>query len=107
VWAVESDDRPNHHPSPPPDEDPTAWQGRQFSTVGRFWIRVERQCIVPLPEVNAALFTIRLSWIPGGEVVANPIWRESLLSALRGMTPEEREYKGLAADFDGLLRLVS
>jgi hypothetical protein len=107
VWAIESDDRPNHHPDAPPDQDPTEWWGRQFTAARQFWVRVERQCTIPMPEVGAAIFTIRLSWVPGSLVVANEAWRQPLRDALEGMTDDEREYKGLSQDWGGLMALLS
>jgi hypothetical protein len=106
-WAIESDDRPNHHPDAPPDQDPTEWWGRQFTESRQFWVRVERQCTIPMPEVGAAIFTIRLSWVPGSLIVANEAWRLPLREALEGMTDDEREYKGLSQDWGGLMALLS
>ncbi len=107
VWSLESDDRPNHHPIAPPGWDQEAWWGRQFSLQQRFWVRVERQCLVPLPEVQSALFTIRLSWWTMEEILENEDLRKPLVAALEGMTPAERDYKGIRQEFDALLGLMN
>jgi hypothetical protein len=105
VWGIESDARPNHHPDPPPGEDSKVWDGRDFSQ-GRFWVRAERQVIWGLPDVNAALFTIKVCHTPGEEVLADPSMRDSLISALESMSPESREYKGLTRGWEDLMRLL-
>lgn len=97
VWGVESDDLLNHHPEEPP--------GRDFSQ-GHFWVRTERQVVWGMPEVGAALFTIRVGFVPDNEVLADEGLRTSLISALESMTPEAREYKGLTQGWDDLLRLL-
>ncbi|RYG30165.1 DUF3445 domain-containing protein [bacterium] len=102
TWGPEADDRLNHHPEPPPDEDPDRWNGRQFED--RFWIRWERQTLWPLREVDAALFTIRVGYVADDELSLSE--REALAAALQGMSPESREYKGLTRGFDRLMELV-
>lgn len=102
TWGVESDDRLNHHPEPPPGEDPALWNGRLFKD--RFWVRWERQTIWPLPEVDAALFTIRVGFVADHELSDRE--RPALSMALRAMTPQAREYKGLTEGFDRLMELV-
>lgn len=107
VWSLESDDRPNHHPEAPPGWDQAEWWGRQFQLRQRFWVRVERQCIVPLPQVQSALFTIRLSWWSMEEITANPELCAPLLTALRGMTLPELSYKGIKEEHLTILSLLS
>lgn len=106
VWGVESDDRANHHPEAPPGWDQAEWRGRRFAETGRFFVRVERQCLHPMPEVRAALFTIRLSWWSTEEILANEALRRPLEAALCGMSKAEREYKGVDKEFEALMRLV-
>lgn len=106
VWSLESDDRPNHHPDAPPGWDQAEWWGRQFSLKQRFWVRVERQCLIPLPTAQSALFTIRLSWWTMEEILARETLREPLVKALRGMNPEERAYKGIDEAFEALVKLL-
>lgn len=106
VWSLESDDRPNHHPGAPPGWNQAEWWGRQFKEKQRFWIRVERQCLVPLPHVQSALFTIRLSWWTMEEINSDPALKLPLLQAITGMTQPERAYKGIDQQFQDLLMLL-
>ena len=106
VWGMESDDRPNHHPVAPQGVDQDEWWGRRFSEEGRFLVRVERQCLIPLPSVNAALFTIRLFWWTMEEVRATPELRLPLLQALNGMSPQEQSYKGIAGRLPEIVHLL-
>lgn len=105
VWGIESDDRLNHHPEPPPNEDSAEWQGRDFSA-GRFWVRTERQVTWPLPEVGAALFTIRVGHVSDTEILPNPALLQPLREALLSMSEEAKAYKGLAQDWNGLMKLM-
>jgi hypothetical protein len=102
VWGVESDDRLNHHPDPPDGWTFDEWNGRRFDR-DPFWVRVERQSLLGLPEVGAALFVIHAKTIPAAEVLASPTERKTLLSALHSMTPDARRYKGVDAHFDALI----
>ncbi len=106
VWSLESDDRPNHHPEAPPGWDPAEWWGRQFSLKQRFWVRVERQCLIPLPAAQSSLFTIRLSWWSMEEILAQENLCEPLVKALKGMSLEERVYKGIDEEFETLMGLL-
>jgi hypothetical protein len=106
VWGVESDPRPNHHPDPPPGEDPRMWDGRDF-TKGEIWLRAERQVIWGLPEVNATIFTIKVSHTPGSEVLQRKELLDPLITSLESMSLESREYKGLASGWDSLMSLLN
>jgi dimethylamine monooxygenase subunit A len=105
VWGVESDDRLNHHPSAPPGWDQEEWWGRRFDR-GRFWVRTERQTILGLPDVDAALFFIHVQTLPDSEVLADEEMRSALLSGLLSMSPEARAYKGVERHFDPLIGLL-
>ena len=102
VWGFASDRRLNHHPEPAPGVDPALWRGRVFrrGEASPFQIRVERQVTWGLPSVEAALFSIRVSFIDGAEIRGRPAERALLRSALLSMTPESLRYKGLDADRD-------
>lgn len=106
VWGVESDDRLNHHPLSPPDWDQEEWWGRRFDR-GRFWVRTERQTILGLPKVNAALFFIHVQTLPGPEVLADEELRTALLGGLQSMSLEARAYKGVNQHFDALVGLLN
>lgn len=105
VWGVESDNRLNHHPEPPPDFDPRQWHGRNFND-GQFWVRTERQTVWGLPHVNAALFLIRVGHVAGEDVMADDALRSSLVLALKSMSPEARAYKGIDRDWNALMALL-
>ena len=103
VWGVETDDRLNHHPEPPDGWTFDEWNGRRFDR-DPFWARVERQTLLGLPEVGAALFVIHVKTIPAAEVLASPTERQTLLTALQSMSPDARRYKGVDTHFDALIR---
>ena len=100
VWGVESDDRLNHHPDPPVGWSSEEWLGRLFDRLP-FWGRVERQTLLGLPEVDAALFVIHPKTVPGTEILGTE--RRALLAALHSMSPEARRYKGVDTHFDALV----
>jgi len=104
VWGLDTDRRPNRHPVPLPGEE-HGWPSPPFDPglPSPFVFRVERQVMVGLPEAGAALFFIRLYLTEGAEVRADPERRRALVSALRGMSPESRAYKGIAAYAEELM----
>lgn len=106
VWGLETDDRLNHHPEPPPGEHPAPWAGREFHK-GDFFVRTERQTLLGMPEHNAALFFIHVQTIPGEVILARSEWRTSLRQAVATMRSEARRYKGLEHGFLDLLRMLS
>lgn len=106
VWGLESDNRLNHHPEPPPDFEPQQWQGRNFKD-GRFWVRTERQVIFGLPQVDAALFTIGVGFVEDSYILQREELRQSLQKALATMSPQARKYKGLDRDWDRLQTLLT
>ena len=98
VWGFATDRQLNHHPVPPPGVPMEKWRGRSFNaaaTQSPFTLRVERQVIYGLPAVNASIFTVRVYFIDGNDIRANPTERAQLRSSLLSMTPEHRIYKGL------------
>lgn len=99
VWALDSSRRLNQNPFPPPGVSQDAWK-RKLSTDGDFFIRIERQVIFGLPEVGASIFTIRVSFIDGGEVRSDAQYRAALRAAIVSMSPESRRYKGVPASFE-------
>ena len=105
VWTITSDKRLNHHPAPLPGWDPDEWMGRDFSK-GQFWVRTERQVLIPLPEVSAGLFWIRVGYVSEDHIRANPALLNSLRSNLHGMTPEIRAYKGLEKRWTQMMTLI-
>lgn len=58
------------------------------------FIKVERQVTVGLPEHGALLFLLKQSLIPQAEID-----KRALARAIEGMTPDQREYKGIGGCF--------
>lgn len=65
---------------------------------GRFWLRVERQCLVRLPETGAVVFTVK-TMITAVEKLTNAQQR-GLAAALDGQSPAHVEYHGGQAYHD-------
>jgi hypothetical protein len=98
VWGVESDDRFNHHLDTPEGWNEEEWLGRLFDRQP-VWVRTERQSLLGLPEVEAAIFVIHARTVP----VASIGEVRTLASALESMSPAAREYKGVDTHFDALM----
>lgn len=106
AWGIAPNAQLNCHPEPPPGRASQAWRGPAFvpcSDNPPFYLRVERQCLWGLPEVNAALFTIRVYFVSGQEIRSDPTERALLCSALLSMSTESRVYKSVAGCMDELL----
>ncbi len=88
TWGLTFDNRLDCHPR----LGKTPFDGENL------WFRTERQILIPLPELNAAIFLIRLHLYD-----ANTVPVEPLLAALESMSPEARAYKGLTDDWDAVL----
>lgn len=108
VWGFGSDDRLNHHPHPPPGWEERAWKGRVRpwkSTLARetsatpkkqpFFLRIERQVTVGLPACEAALFFIRVYYLPAEEIRKNVAWAKRLSNVIESMDADTLLYKGL------------
>jgi hypothetical protein len=94
AWGIATDTRLNHHPLPPPGMDPVYWQGRKVEAdESKIYLRVERQTITGIPPCNAFLFTIRTYFYDIDELAAPE--KEALYMAVKGMSAESLEYKGL------------
>ncbi|UBV41565.1 DUF3445 domain-containing protein [Deinococcus taeanensis] len=101
AWGLSMTDRLDHHPAAPPDAD------RHPHT--RFdphhaYLRVERQTLTGFPDAHGALFTIRPLTHPLTQAVQTPHHAHALATAIRSMTPQQTEYKGLTHLQDDLLR---
>ncbi|MBY0415326.1 MAG: DUF3445 domain-containing protein [Bdellovibrionales bacterium] len=105
IWSFVTDQRLNHHPIAPPGIDQAVWKGRSFNNdqATPFYFRIERQVTWGFSHVEAALFTIGVSFLSGQEVKADSHMRSELISALQSMSPESRAYKGVAGCFDELI----
>jgi hypothetical protein len=109
TWGIEWDDRLNQHPETPPASDDAMRDlpVPQDMPPEPFYLRVERQVIWGLPEVNAAVFTVRVYQTPASVLRADRANREALHSALLSMSLESRQYKGLAGRSDEILSYLS
>jgi hypothetical protein len=103
AWGISTDDRLNHHPEPPVGYDPEEWRGRKFSD--QFFVRVERQNLIGLKEVNAFIFTIRTYFYNVEEL--NSEERKALATAISSMTKESLDYKGMSEFKTKLLSLLA
>lgn len=105
IWSFVTDTRLNHHPVAPTGIDQIEWKGRSFNKDADipFYLRIERQCIFGLPEVNASVFTIGVNFISGKSIKEKAEYKNQLRSALLSMSPESREYKGVAHCMNDLL----
>ena len=104
VWGIDSDDRLNHHPDPPPGEDPVTWKGRNFES-GDLFVRYERQTLLGVPEVDAAIFLIHAKTLPIAQL--NKDQKATLRSAVESMSEAALSYKGFLQGRDHLLRRLN
>jgi dimethylamine monooxygenase subunit A len=88
TWGLAFDTRLDCHPR----HGKTRFDGENL------WLRVERQVLLPLPELRAAVFLIRLHLYEARCVPALP-----LIAALESMSPEARAYKGLTDDWERVM----
>lgn len=94
VWGLETDDALDHHPD--------RAEGREFAAKP-FVVRVERQVLLPLPDHGASIFLICVAFVSKEEILGDEtLWRP-MLAALHGMSPQARDYKGVAREFEGLI----
>lgn len=111
VWGFATDDRLNHHPLPPAGLDAARWNGRHWLTQALpntpFYLRIERQATLGLPEVSAALFFIHVYHLDGEDILSNPTQRSLLRHAIETMDEATRHYKGLANSAEALLERLN
>ena len=88
TWGLAFDNRLDCHPR----------HGKMPFDGENLWLRTERQILLPMPELNAAVFLIRLHLYDASTVPITP-----LLTALESMSPEARAYKGLTDDWERIL----
>lgn len=106
AWGVATDARLNHHPEPPPGYDATAWRGRRIADEEtEFFVRVERQNLIGLKEVNAFIFTIRTYFYKVNELSIEE--KLALGKAVDSMTEEVVRYKGMERLKGSLLQRLS
>lgn len=94
AWGISTDNRLNHHPSPPPGIDSSYWNGRlEGNDSTKFYVRTERQNLVGFAEENAFLFTIRTYFYDIDVLDTNE--KVLLWEAIETMPKESKQYKGV------------
>lgn len=101
VWTVS--DSPRLHAHPARVATPR-WQQTEISQA---WWRSERQTVLPLPDLQQAIFTIRIDVQPLAAVANSPARRARLQAAIASMSPAVLAYRGLAAVQPDLLRWLA
>ena len=101
AWGVARDGRLDHHPDSPGDG--VALDPPGAGAAEPAYLRVERQTTRGFPALGRALFTIRTYLLPFTRLRGDdPAAARALAAALRGMSAEERRYKGVDRDADAL-----
>ena len=104
AWGLATDTQLNHHPQPPPGIGVTQWRGRHFDpTRPELWLRVERQTLTGLKQVNAILFTIRTYFYDVKCLSGAEKNLAKICSAIESMSSETLLYKGLQQRKDNIL----
>lgn len=101
VWGLDPDGRLDRDPSAPDAPVPDVPGHVAPASPAAWWLRVERQTSVPLPELGRGLFTIRPYLVP--LTALTPPQRAVLADALASMTPDTLRYKGVDAVADELV----
>jgi len=102
AWGIATDARLNHHPEPPPGYNTQEWRGRRVADENtEFFVRVERQNLIGLQEVNAFIFTIRTYFYKVSELSFDE--KSVLAKAVSSMTAASLEYKGMNLFKDRLI----
>jgi len=105
AWGLSTDTRLNHHPVPPIGVEPRAWEGRSFDPDNpNLYIRTERQTLTGFAEEEAVLFIIRTYFENVNSLSVTQKFQ--LRQALKSMSQDTLEYKGLAHCYDQLLRFL-
>lgn len=94
AWGISTDTELDHHPK--------IAIRRAFNPANpALYVRVERQAIVGLPQVSAFLFCIHPYFVDCATLSTDE--RTALVSALKSMSQETRQYKGLVESFDNIV----
>ncbi len=90
TWGISFGNRLNQHPDLP----------KSLFDPENLFLRIERQTLWPIPDIDSALFAIRLH-LYSVQTLDNS-QKLLLQSALNSMSQQAREYKGIAARFDAI-----
>lgn len=106
AWGIATDARLNHHPEPPPGHSTEEWRGRRVADDNtEFFVRVERQNLIGLKDVNAFIFTIRTYFYKVTELALEE--KSALSRAVNSMSDASLEYKGMKLFKDQLISLLA
>ena len=102
AWGLATDTRLNHHPDAPQGVDQDGWSGRQFLRDSpELYLRIERQCLFGMPDINCVLFTIRTYFLDVAQLQLDQlVLLKSALTAMEGAT---RHYKGLSDSYSAIM----
>lgn len=95
VWGLDPSGRLDRDPSAPDREPPSC------PPPADWWLRVERQTTLPLPELDRALFCIRPYLVPLAALTAPQ--RAVLREAIASMSQEALRYKGIHEARDAIV----
>ncbi|HPZ88978.1 MAG TPA: DUF3445 domain-containing protein, partial [Flavihumibacter sp.] len=104
AWGISTDNRLNHHPVPPPGQDPDSWRGRSAAASKRLYVRTEKQNLIGFSAINAFLFTIRTYFYPVDEL--SNVEKTALWTAVQSMSEEALQYKGMQGVQEKLAELM-
>lgn len=105
AWGIATDDRLNHHPVAAPGYDAEMWKGRKIAKGCELYVRVERQSLTGLPDVNAFFFTIRTYFYKVEELEKHE--KMALITAVETMSAPSLTYKGLAGKVDIVRQIIN
>lgn len=94
VWTLQPTERYDGHPKRAPAR---TWP-EQVKTLGeRLWMRVEHQSFIVVPEVEQAVFTIRVMLEPLGSLITNSVQAARLHAAISTMSDAVVVYRSLGS----------
>lgn len=97
AWGVATDNRLNHHPTPPAGVKIEDWHGRSFDPEHpKLYARVERQTLFPVPDHSLLVFTIRTFFVDVASMSA--IDKQQISQCMDSMDEDILRYKGLLHD---------
>lgn len=104
VWSFVTHTRLNQVPQAPAGVTDAEWKSPPLDLREEcpFYLRIERQVTWGLPEIQAFVFSIRVSFRTAIEIRDLPRERELLKSTLRGMTSASKKYKRVPEDLTPL-----
>lgn len=105
AWGISTDKRLNHHPVAPVGINSAEWYGRKIEEGCDLYVRVEKQTINGLPDVNAFFFTIRSYFYPVDELKIEE--KEALVLAIESMSEQSLLYKGMSGKVEVLRKMMA